>query len=125
MSVKPWVIGLTGPFGSGCSLAAKYLEHERGFTLVKLSTALGEKWKELHPQGGVPPRSDLQALGDDLRREKGRQVLVEIGFERLNPTAEKIVVDGIRNPGEVDWLRLEFGYRFTLIAVLAPPTVRW
>jgi len=125
MSVKPWVIGLTGPFGSGCSLAAKYLEHERGFTLVKLSTVLDEKWKELHPGGAVAPRSDLQALGDDLRKQKGRQILAEIGLEKVGQTTEKIVVDGIRNPGEVDWLRLEFGYRFTLIAVLAPPTIRW
>jgi deoxycytidylate deaminase/dephospho-CoA kinase len=125
MSVKPWVIGLTGPFGSGCSLAAKYLEHERGFSLVKLSAALDEKWKELHPGGEVAPRSELQALGDDLRKEKGRQVLAEIGLGKVGPAAEKIVVDGIRNPGEVDWLRLEYGYRFTLIAVLAPPTVRW
>jgi deoxycytidylate deaminase/dephospho-CoA kinase len=125
MSVKPWVIGLTGPFGSGCSLASKYLEYEKDFTLVKLSTILHEKWKELNPAGGIAPRSDLQSLGDDLRKTKGRQILAEIGLGRVSPTSEKIVVDGIRNPGEIEWLRLEFGYRFTLIAVLAPPTVRW
>jgi deoxycytidylate deaminase len=92
---------------------------------VKLSTALDEKWRELNPNGGEAPRSELQALGDDLRKEKGRQILAEIGLAKVDLKSEKIVVDGIRNPGEVDWLRLEFGYRFTLIAVLAPPTVRW
>jgi deoxycytidylate deaminase len=64
-------------------------------------------------------------LGDDLRKQKGRQILAEIGLGKVGPSIENIVVDGIRNPGEVEWLRLEYGYRFTLIAILAPPTIRW
>jgi deoxycytidylate deaminase/dephospho-CoA kinase len=122
--MKPWVIGLTGPFGSGCSQAAKYLEHERGFKLVKLSAVLNDVWEQQNPGKGKAPRCDLQALGDKLRKDKGNQVLAEMAIPNVGQ-AEKIVVDGIRNLGEIDWLRLEFGYRFTLVAVLAPPQVRW
>src|SRR5271166_5765416 len=125
MAAKPYVVGFTGPFGSGCSLAAKYLEHERRFTLVKLSAALNEIWKERNPSKDKAPRSDLQSLGDELRKDKGKQYLVEFAFQKLKPTSEGIVVDGIRNVGEVEWLRSEFGYRFTLVAVLTPPDVRW
>jgi pantothenate kinase-related protein Tda10 len=79
MAAKPFVVGFTGPFGSGCSLAAKYLEHERKFTLVKLSTALDEIWKEHNSGKERAPRSDLQSLGDELRKDKGRQILAELG----------------------------------------------
>src|ERR1700731_1210600 len=125
MQNKPFVIGFTGPFGSGCSLAAKYLEHERGFTLAKLSSTLHEIWKAQNPFKDKAPRSDLQTLGDEIRKEKGRQVLAELAIQKLPINTGMIVVDGIRNFGEVDWLRLEFGYRFTLVAILTPPEVRW
>ena len=125
MVAKPFVVGFTGPFGSGCSLAAKYLEHERKFTLVKLSAALDGIWKERNPGKEKAPRSELQSLGDELRKDKGKQVLAELSFQKVSPGNEGIAVDGIRNVGEVEWLRSEFGYRFTLVAVLTPPDVRW
>jgi len=123
--MKPWVIGLTGPFGSGCTQAAKYLEHERGFTLAKLSSVLDEEWKLKNPGKDKAPRSDLQALGDQLRQQNGNHYLAEVAISRLTQHPEKIVVDGIRNRGEIHWLRQEYGYRFTLLAILAPPNVRW
>ena len=125
MAAKPCVVGFTGPFGSGCSLAAKYLEHERKFTLIKLSTALDEIWRDRNPGKEKAPRSDLQSLGDELRKDKGKAILAELAFQKVAPGSEGIVVDGIRNVGEVEWLRSEFGYRFTLVAVLTPPDVRW
>ncbi|MFZ0860921.1 MAG: hypothetical protein WAN18_09590 [Candidatus Sulfotelmatobacter sp.] len=125
MAAKPFVVGFTGPFGSGCSLAAKYLEHERQFTLVKLSAALNGIWRERNPGKEKAPKSDLQSLGDELRKNKGKQILAELAFQQVNLGSEGIVVDGIKNVGEVEWLRSEFGYRFTLVAVLTPPDVRW
>ncbi|MFP5319541.1 MAG: deaminase [Acidimicrobiia bacterium] len=118
------VIGLTGAFGSGCTVAARHLRHERGFELVRLSDVLRGLWTSAEP----PTRRDLQRIGDDYRRQHGSEALVQTALAELDagaPTVDRIVVDGIRNVGEVEALRNRFGYRFTLLAVLASPEDRW
>jgi deoxycytidylate deaminase len=69
-------------------------------------------------------------LGDELRQGSHPGVLVELAFKEL---AEKnagklppeLVIDGIRNVGEINYLRDSYGYRFTLVAVLASFDARW
>ncbi|MCA1709858.1 MAG: hypothetical protein LC808_43885 [Actinobacteria bacterium] len=118
------VIGLTGAFGSGCTVAARHLHHERQFEHVRLSNVLRGTWgSEIEPS-----RQDLQRAGDDYRREHGPGALVEAAVAQLDqgePTIERLVVDGIRNLGEIEALRSRFGYRFTLLAILASPQDRW
>src|SRR4029077_17274518 len=77
-----------------------------------------------------PPRLEFQRLGDELRQQKHPAILVEIALSELRKSnngvlPEDIVIDGIRNVGEVNFLREEMGYRFTLIAVLASLDARW
>jgi dephospho-CoA kinase len=103
------VIGLTGAFGSGCTTAALHLKHHRHFNLIKLSEPIKEEWKRLNPTT-TPTREDLQRLGDDLREQHGTGVLIERAFKEFkknNPKHETEVwaVDGIRNLGEVEFLR--------------------
>jgi deoxycytidylate deaminase len=69
-------------------------------------------------------------LGDELRHGSHPGILVELAFKEL---AEKnggklppdLVIDGIRNVGEINYLRDSYGYRFTLVAVLASFDARW
>lgn len=129
MAISPTcvVIGLTGAFGSGCTNAARHLRHEREFELIRLSDVVRESWKDTHPDE-EPTRNDLQRAGDDLRREDGPGAIALralTGLEVDGQLIERIVVDGIRNRGEVDALRDRFGYRFTLLAILASPEDRW
>lgn len=118
-------IGLTGAFGSGCTTAAKHLRDNRGFTVLRLSEPIRSKWQELHP-GEAEKRPDLQQLGDQMRQESGGGVLIDLALGSLGDNvSEKLVIDGIRNTDEVERLRDEFGYSFTLIGVLASSTTRW
>jgi deoxycytidylate deaminase/dephospho-CoA kinase len=120
------VIGLTGAFGSGCTTAAKALRDDRGFRLVSLSQELRRRWNE--SSSDEPTRPDLQRLGDELRQERGAGVLVELALAEEAKEAtpfDHIVVDSIRNLGEVERLRDEFGYRFILMAILASSEDRW
>jgi deoxycytidylate deaminase len=72
----------------------------------------------------------LQRLGDDLRQSAHPGILVELAFKEL---AEKnggkfppdLAIDGIRNIGEITYLRDVYGYRFTLVAILASFDARW
>jgi deoxycytidylate deaminase/dephospho-CoA kinase len=120
------VIGLTGAFGSGCTTASKVLRDDRGFRIVSLSQALRARWEEA--SNDEPTRPDLQRLGDELRQAQGPGVLVDLAIgneEKETSSADQLVVDSIRNLGEVERLRNLFGYRFTLFAILASPPDRW
>jgi len=120
------IIGLTGAFGSGCTTIAKHLRDKRGFTLVRLSDPIKADWAKTHKK--EPTRLDLQRLGDELRQNNHAVILVELALKAAEGGGVlpgKLVIDGIRNVGEVDHLREVYGYRFTLIAVLASVDARW
>lgn len=113
-----FVIGLTGPFGSGCTTAAHMLATgEPAYTRVKLSDVL----RELDPSVLKDDRRDrLQDLGNRLRHEEGTYALVVRGLGKVladDPTVSRIAVDGIRNLGEVRWLQRVLGDRFSLFAI--------
>jgi deoxycytidylate deaminase len=126
LAADPLVIGLTGPFGSGCSTYASALAHvDPPFKVAKLSDEVRAAWSH----EGEPSREDLQKLGDTLRETKGTGVLAAEAIRRLEAddqeTYSRVALDGIRNTGEIDWLRNRFGDRFFLFAIYAPAQVRW
>ena len=123
------VVAFTGAFGSGCTTGTKHLRDTKNFRYVLLSQALRDEWQRQNP-GKEATRLDLQRLGDKLRAERGNGVLVDLALESIETDGKadvigRLVFDGIRNLGEVDRLRDRFGYKFTLIAVLAPTGARW
>lgn len=122
------IVGLAGAFGSGCTTAAKHLRDTRGFAMVRLSDSIRSEWAKTKKE--EPSRLELQRLGDELRRKNHPGVLVDLALQELaqknaQKLPESIVIDGIRNVGEVDQLRDKYGYHFTLIAVLASFDARW
>ena len=66
-SKKPFVIGLTGSIGSGCTTLSKGLEAQ-GFKRTSISSFIKKKFKKLHPE------TTLKDFGQDWRAE-----LQEIG----------------------------------------------
>jgi deoxycytidylate deaminase len=121
-----FAIGFTGAFGSGCTTGAKHLRDERGFSYVRLSESIREQWKADHPNGEEPSRVDLQRLGDRMRADGGPGVLVAKAIQAWEKQESvRVVIDGIRNVGEVKALEDYFGYRFVLMAVLANTQDRW
>lgn len=122
------IVGLTGAFGSGCTTAAKYLRDNRRFVPVRLSDSIKAEWSKDHRED--PSRSDLQRLGDELRQKQHSGVLVELALSELEKRnsgklPEFVVIDGIRNLGEISYLRDVYGFRFTLTAILASSEARW
>jgi len=136
------IIGLTGSLGSGCTTLSQALE-KAGFKRVSISQPIKNKFRELH-EGKDPTRdsygpdwrAELQDIGDRGRKGKfadlsnsdadHRAYWIELALQNggVQPGQDDIVIDGIRNLGEMAWLRKEYPY-FWLVAAYADYETRW
>ena len=113
---RPALVGLTGTNGAGKGEVAAYLG-KKGYGYLSLSDVLRE---ELAARGLAASRDNLIVIGNELRARFGPDVLARRTMAKvLGPT----VIDSIRNPSEVDYLRRQDG--FVLIAIDAPIEVRF
>lgn len=115
------VIGLTGPIASGKGLAARavtQLFEGQDVRNVLLSDYIRAV---VRSNGDELTRDTLREAGNSLRREIGPGAWAQMMLEDL-PEGEEgvLIVDSIRNPGEIDELRRKWGSRVTVIATDAP-----
>ncbi len=107
-------IGLTGMMASGKGEVVKIFE-ELGYKYISLSDIVRE---EVALAGKPVSRSEMQDIGNRLRREGGPGILGKRIYEKLSGSpAGKWIIDGIRNPHEVTELRNL--NPFSLIAVIS------
>lgn len=103
--MKRTVIALVGSMVSGKGDIGKHLK-SLGFVYESLS----DRVREEADVRGVPRlRENLQNIGNDLRAVYGPQVLAERTIELLRRTTGPLVIDGVRNPGEIEFLRQALG----------------
>lgn len=96
------ILGLTGPMASGKSTVVTTLK-EMGFELVTLSDMVRE---ECRARKIPEERENLMEVGQKLRAEHGAGILAVRALEKIGRNGgKKWVVDGIRNPAEVEALR--------------------
>ncbi len=117
MTGAPLIIGLTGPNASGKGTVAAMLK-SRGFKYHSLSDIVRE---EALSEGLTTGRDHLIATGNRIRREGGPSALALRILPRLG---SRDVVDSIRNPAEVQALRVGLA-GFMLLGVTASPEVRY
>jgi dephospho-CoA kinase len=113
---KPALIGLTGTNSAGKGETAAILG-TRGYAYLSLSDVLRE---ELAARGLAASRDNLIAVGNEIRGRFGPDVLARRTMAKVRGPS---VIDSIRNPREVEYLRRQEG--FVLIAVDAPIEVRF
>ena len=115
-SNPPTMIGLTGTNGAGKGEAAAFLK-TTGYAYFSLSDVIRDKLKE---DGLEASRDNLIRKGNDLRRSGGPDILAKLVMAKVSG---KAVIDSIRNPHEVAYLRTRPG--FILLAVDAPAALRF
>jgi dephospho-CoA kinase len=112
------IIGITGPIASGKSVLVEMLI-EKGFVYHRLSDEVRDEAKKV---GVAIERKALQDLGNAMREKFGNGYWAERLSKRMEQ-GKNYVIDGIRNPGEVDFLR-KMG-NFVLVGVNAPVEKRF
>jgi dephospho-CoA kinase len=126
-------VGLTGALGSGKGSVAETLStlaRERDLKVAYYSLS-DEIRREVKRRGIQLEREALKRTANEFRSKFGngvwaRMVASKIKEEHWTPTKDTqmlIIIDAIRNIGEVEELRLQFGNRFRLLAVTAPRQV--
>ncbi len=116
------VIGLTGTMGSGKHTVKHIILRKFNCYHVTLSDVIRG---EIEKKRGVLDREKLQDMGNEMRQKYGTHILALLATEYLPRDKEMIIVDGIRNPGEAEYLKKKFGNSFVLLAVDAPKGVRF
>ena len=123
------VIGLTGPFGSGCSTMLSVLNQEFGFVPFKISDDIRDelsKSNKLVGKGKVGWRRVLQEHGNKQRNGDQaywiNKVIKRIDEKQIGD--KNIMIDGLRNFKEVEEIRRIYP-RFFLVAICAEKDERW
>jgi len=110
------IIGLTGTNGSGKGAAAEYFI-SKGYAFYSLSDVIRE---ELNKKGLEPTRNNLIRKGNELRSLWGADFLARQVMEKVEG---KAVIDSIRNPEEVRFLKSN--KNFILLAIDADVELRY
>ena len=116
MKPEARLIGLTGTNGSGKGEAAAYFK-KKGYAYFSLSDVIRDA---LRNDGKEDTRDNLIEKGNELRKKYGPDILARLAMEKVE---DKTVIDSIRNPSEVKYLRKE--KEFILLAIDAPVELRY
>ena len=116
MKKQPKLIGITGTNGAGKGEVAAYLVN-KGYEYFSLSDLIRE---ELIKRDEDITRDNLIKTGNQLREKFGADILARLVMEKIR---EKAVIDSIRNPKEVEYLRKQ--KNFILLSVDAPVELRY
>lgn len=114
------IIGFTGSLGSGCTTSAKKLQ-ELGYGYISISEDILAPMSKKHGYS-FNTGEEKQNFGNYVR-EKIRKEYKEAFLEIVNERGDEVVIECLRNPIEIDFLRDEFPH-FYLIALYAPKPLR-
>ena len=112
------IIGVTGTMGAGKGTILEYLE-SIGFEYLSTSNELRA---EAASRGIELTRENLQNLGRDMRNKEGGEFLAKKVLSKM-AKGKDYIVDGIRNPAEINELRKKEW--FFLVSVDAPARLRF
>src|SRR3989344_8479341 len=97
-------IGVVGQIAVGKGILVDYLIKKLGFVSFSLSSILHEELKKRNIKKFT--RETLQNVGDELRDRYGTDILARRAIKKLlNENKNHVVIEGIRNTGEVEFLK--------------------
>ena len=115
-------IGVVGQIAAGKGVLVENLINKFNFTSFSLSTIVHEELEKKVIKKFT--RETMQVVGNGLRCEYGDDILARRAIERLNKQKmDRIVIEGIRNPGEIEFLKKNSN--FILIGIKTKKELRF
>jgi len=115
------IIGITGTLGSGKGTVVEYLV-SKGFKHYSARAFIEE---EVRRRGLPATRDSTASVGNDLRVSHGAQYIAVELYKRAREEGANAVIESLRAPAEVEYLRAEGQGDFLLWAADAPPEKRY
>ncbi|HDP74249.1 MAG TPA: hypothetical protein ENN46_04855 [Candidatus Woesearchaeota archaeon] len=118
------IVGVCSLIGAGKTTACEFFR-KKGFSFVSLSDIIRD---ELRLEGSEITRDRLREKGNEMRKLFGPDILARRAIMGSSDSPRsfserKVVIDSIRNPSEVAFLKTIPG--FTLISILLDPRKRF
>lgn len=114
------VIGITGTIGSGKDTLMELLKRDYNFKHYSVREYLIQKLEE---NGDEVNRLTMSIMANKLREENHTAFLAEELFNMATEQGGNAVIESIRTPGEVEFLKNHS--EFVLFAVDADPNLRY
>jgi len=114
------VIGVTGTLGAGKGTIVDYLVNDHGFKHYSVRQFL---LNEIERQGLPANRDSMVIVANALRAEHTPHYIISELFDQAIYEGKDAVIESIRTPGEVDFLRQQD--QFLLLAIDADPYLRY
>jgi dephospho-CoA kinase len=143
------ILGVVGQIASGKGALVNYLTSHCGFRSFSLSSIIHDELRKKDIKKF--DRKMLQDIGDELRKKEGDEILAKLALKQISVIGDppslsasarqsqmklvvgnqlnqlnqknKIIIDGIRNPGEIEFLKKN--PNFVLIGVKAKRELRF
>ncbi len=117
------VICVVGMPGAGKSLVSDELA-KQGFLYLRFGQITLDKIKEL---GLEPTEANERKIREDFRKEHGMAAFAILNIPKIDELLEKsnVVIDGLYSWSEYKVLKEKYGDRMYVLAVYAPPKLRY
>jgi len=116
------IIAFTGMPCSGKSEAVK-IAKEQDIPVIRMGDCI---WEEVESQGLDFNDRNVGKVANDMRKIHGKDIWAKRTLEKIKAFDKKnvIVIDGLRNPEEVDFFKQKLGSEFVFVAVNASTETR-
>lgn len=117
------LVCVAGMAGSGKSVVSDYFA-KRGYQFVRFGQIVLDEVKK---QGLIPNEKNERKIREEIRKKYGMAAMAKLNFPKFKKFIKKgnVIADGLYSWSEYKFLKGKFGKQMFLIAVFAPPTLRY
>jgi len=117
------IIGIIGMNGSGKGTVVKYIVKNYGYNSVVMGDLVRE---EANQEGLELTRDNLCMIADRGYKRGGKDYWLNKAYERIiKNNWNKVVIDGIRQPRDVEFFKEKFGKDIIIVLIDAKPEIRF
>ncbi len=107
------IIGITGSLGAGKGTIVEYLVSQKNFKHYSVSDYLIQ---ELKKANRPTDRNVMREIANEIRTKYGPDYITKVLFERAKENGGNTVIESIRNPKEVEFIKNNGGIMFAIDA---------